>query len=113
MTSFPVTTQFHEVFNVNSYFKVSYQNIIDILYYCVKEIGFTAHDILHELAFYEVLSLIDKWQEDVKEKNKQQEVENEKYEVMMSDMKRNQQMMSHNQKQNMPQMPKMPALPKI
>ena len=107
-------TTFPEVFNINPYFKVAYSNIIDVLYYGTKEIGLTAHDILWELTWYEVLSLVEKWQEEVKEKNKQQQEENDRYDAMMHDMKRSQQITQQSQKQNMPQstMPKMPSLPK-
>lgn len=108
-------TSVSEIFNINPYFKVAYDNIIDILYYGVKEIGFTAQDLLHELAFYEILDIIAKWQEDVKEKNKQQEAENERYDSMMSDMRRQQTITQQTFKQNNNsyKAPSMPALPKF
>ena len=108
-----ILTHFPEVFNIMPYFKVAYSSIIDLLYYSVKEIGLTAHDVLDELAFYEILSLIEKWQEDVKERNKQQEKENERYENMMADAKRHQTLSQNSMKQNMPQMPQMPSMPKL
>lgn len=77
--------------------------------------GFTANDLLHELAFYEVLDLLTKWQEDVKERNKQQEAENEKYEGMMSDMRRQHTLTQQSFKQNNSTYtaPKMPTMPKF
>ena len=75
--------------------------------------GFSAHDLLYELAYYDVIYLIDKWQEEVKEKNKQQEKENERYESMMSDVRRGQTMQQNAYKHEMPKMPSMPSMPKF
>ena len=108
-----ILTHFPEVLNILPHFKIDYQNIIDILYYGVKEMGFTAHDLLEELPYFDVLFLIDKWQEDVKEKNKQQEKENERYENMMADAKHGQRMYQNNFKQDMSKLPSMPSLPKF
>lgn len=63
-----------------------------MLYYGVKEMHFSAHDILEELPYYEVIYLINKYNDEVKERNKQQEAEREQTQDMISDIKRNQRM---------------------
>ena len=91
-----INTFFHEAFNPFRAFLVPWTNIMDILYYGVKDMHFSAHTLLEELPYYEVLYLINKYSDEVKEKNKQQEAEREQTQEMISDIKRNQRMAQSN-----------------
>ena len=87
---------FHEILNPYRAFLMPWTNIMDILYYGVKEMHFSAHALLEELPYYEVIYLINKYNDEVKEKNKQQEAEREQTQEMISDIKRNQRMAQSN-----------------
>lgn len=65
----------------------------------VKEMHFGLHDMLNDLAYYEVRYLIDKFTEEVKEKNKQNEDEKSNMESEMRTMRAN---MSKTQQQAQP-----------
>jgi hypothetical protein len=73
-------TGFYEVLNPLPYFKIGYYDIIDILYILIKECHFSETGLLDILAFYEVLSIVDKFKEEVEARNKQQEEDNKKME---------------------------------
>lgn len=103
------TTQFWEVLNIYPAFCLYYQNIKEIMYYMVKDMHFSLHDILNNLAYYECLDLIDMYAEEVEKKNKQQEEEHAKMEADMSKMKQN---MNFNNNNNF-KPPAMPAMPKF
>lgn len=85
---------------------------MDIIYYMVKDMHFTLHDILNNLAYYEILYLVDKYSEEVKEKNKQQEEERDRMDSEMHKMRmqmNSKQTMGNANQTPMPmQMPKMP-----
>ena len=69
-------TGFYEVLNPLPYFKIGYYDIIDILYILIKECHFSETGLLDILAFYEVLSIVDKFKEEIEARNKQQEEDN-------------------------------------
>lgn len=104
---------FPEYFNPLPAFKMWYSEIIQIIYYMVKEVRFSVHDIMEELFFYDVYYLFDMWQKEVEERNKQQKEENDKMDGQMAEMRRS---MSHNMNQNNTNsisMPQMSGLPKF
>jgi hypothetical protein len=102
-----ILTWFHEIFNPLNGFKMDYYNIIDILYILIKECHFSEIGLLDTLAFYEVLSILDKFTKEVEERNKQQEEDNKKMEMQMADMRRtmNTNMNNNNNQFKMPSMP--------
>lgn len=104
---------FHEILNPLPTFKVWYSEILQIIYYMVKECHFTDIGLLHEFAFYEVYDLFDIYQKEIEEKNKQAKKDNEQMEVDMANMQSNMnRSMSNNPMSNI-SMPKMPNLPSL
>jgi hypothetical protein len=108
-----INVLFSEYLNILPYFQLWYSNIMDILYYGVKEMHFTAHDLLWDLNYYEVNYLITKYSDEVKEKNKQQEEEEKRTNEMIADIKRGQQMNQNNTSKNSMPNVSMPSIPKI
>ena len=104
---------FHEILNPLPTFKVWYSEILQIIYYMVKECHFTDIGLLHEFAFYEVCDLFDIYQKEIEKKNKQAKKDNEQMEVDMANMQSNMnRSMSNNPMSNI-SMPKMPNLPSL
>lgn len=103
-------TGFYEVLNPLPYFKIGYYDIIDILYILIKECHFSEAGLLDILAFYEVLSIVDKFKEEIEARNKQQEEDNKKMESQMADMRRTMNTNMNNNQMKMPSMPKMPSI---
>lgn len=90
--------------DIHRLFKIPYDKLMNIIYVFSKEMNISYKD-LNDMPFFEILNIIEVYQENVKEQNKQHEMENKRMESQMSDIKnqynyndmmRQQQQMSNN-----------------
>lgn len=88
---------FAQVLNPLPRFKMWYDEIMQLVYVLVHRCGFTADDILHNFAVYDVFKLFEYYEKEVEEQEKQAKAEKDEQERMMANMQR--------QQQQQPQMP--------
>ena len=77
-----------DIDGIHRMFKLPYDEIVNILYILSKELNISYAD-MNEMPFFEILKLLEVYQENMKEQEKRNKKENAKIDQQMGQMQRN------------------------